>query len=184
MDSSEKIYIFQNNKPYKVSTLQSDMMKKTLSVLMLSMALVLTLGLVAAQSGSIWTTTENCGEDPQNVNEYAIGDVVYINGANFCEGTYAGDITGQGGSENAQASCDPNVVVASGTVTTNADGTFCFQAYTVANDDCGVYKSTVDSNKHDAYHVNTDMIVPEFGTTIGIATALGALGVFFLVRRK
>ena len=126
---------------------------------MLSIVLVLTLGFVAADRpacvgnpGATWTTTDSCG-DPQNVNEYAIGDVVYINGANFCEGTYNWDITGQGGSENAQASCDPNIVVASGTVTTNADGTFCFQAYTVADDDCGVYKSTVDNNKHDAYHV-------------------------------
>lgn len=149
-------------------------MKNTLSVLVMSFMLVLTLGLVAAQSGSIWTTTDSCGEDPQNANEYFVGQVVYINGANFPTGTYAWDIAASPFKLADQ--------VASGTVTP-VDGKFCFAAYTIAEGDSGVYQATVDGNKKDNYHIGTP-IVPEFGTTVGIATALGALGVFFLVRRK
>ncbi len=150
-------------------------MKKTLSLVVMGVMLILTLGLVAAQAGSIWTTTESCGEDPQNANEYFVGQIVYINGANFHSGTYDWDISKVSGSEKPQ--------VASGTVTPNTEGKFCIEAYTIQEGDSGVYKATVDGNKQDNYHIGTP-IVPEFGTTIGIATALGALGVFFLVRRK
>ncbi len=141
----------------------------------MSFMLVLTLGLVAAQAGSIWTTTESCGEDPQNANEYFVGQVVYINGANFHSGTYAWDIAASPFKESDR--------VAFGTVTPDENGAFCFEAYTIQEQDSGVYQATVDGNKKDNYHVGTPM-VPEFGTTVGIVTALGALGVFFLVRRK
>jgi len=151
------------------------MMKKVLGVLMLGVILVLTLGLIAAQSGSIWTTTESCGEDPQNANEYLVGQMVYINGANFDEGTYAWDIAASPFKVENQ--------VAFGNVVVDASGKFCFAAYTIAEQDSGVYQATVDGNKKDNYHIGAAM-VPEFGTVIGIVTALGALGVFFLVRRK
>lgn len=142
---------------------------------MLTVLLVLTAGFVAAQSGSIWTTTESCGEDPQNANEYFVGQMVYINGANFPAGTYAWDI--------ASSPFKLADQVASGNVVVDATGKFCFAAYTIAEQDSGVYQATVDGNKKDNYHIGTPM-VPEFGTVIGIATVLGALGVFFLVRRK
>ena len=150
-------------------------MKKTLSLAVMGVMLVLTLGLVAAQAGSIWTTTESCGEDPQNANEYFVGQIVYINGANFEKGNYTWDIAASPFKVEDQ--------VAFGNVVVNESGKFCFPAYTILEQDSGVYKATVDKNKQDNYHIGTP-IVPEFGTTIWIATALGALGVFFLVRRK
>jgi hypothetical protein len=106
---------------------------------------------VSAQgSGAIWTTNNSCG-DPQNVNHYAKGDAVYINGDNFDPEDYDWTITGQPGN----ASDDPKVVVASGTFTVDESGSFCFHAYTVQDDDGGEY--TVDfGNKNDNYRVDRD----------------------------
>jgi hypothetical protein len=164
------------------------MMKKILTTLTLAL---FCLSLVAAvpagcngNPGSIWTTNGDCGTEQQDVNQYAIGDKVFINGAGFCPGTYNWDISGQPGG----ASCDPGAIVASGTKTVNPDGTFCFEAYTVQADDvnCGgnVYNANFNG-KGDNYHVNENLpTVPEFGATVGVLTVLGALGAFFLVRRK
>lgn len=125
-------------------------------------------------SGSIWTTTNLCGTEQQDVNKYNIGETVYINGAGFDAGDYEWTITGQPG----QASCDPKIVVASDAQTVDSSGAFCFAAYTVQSDDCGEY--SVDfGKKNDNYNV-----IPEFGTMVGVLTALSAVGVFFLVRRK
>src|SRR5687767_7360407 len=77
-----------------------------------------------ADNGAIWTTNGNCGT-PQNVNQYAIGDNIFINGSGFDAGNYTWTITGQPGN----ASADPNIDVASGIQTVNAPGTFCFNAY-------------------------------------------------------
>ncbi len=148
-------------------------MKGLFIFLILLLTISLLVSAVSADSGATWTTSETCG-DPQNVNEYDIGDIVYINGANFDEGEYDWEIKGQPG----QASCDPNTVVASGAYTVDESGAFCFEAYTVQEGDCGVYKSFF-SNKHDNYHV-----IPEFGTIVGIMTVMGAVSIFFLIRRK
>lgn len=161
-------------------------MKKTLSLVVMGVMLILTLGLVAAVD--IKTTTSTC-EDIVNENHYVEGENVYVHVIGFENNTkYPWDITGQGGSENSEASCDPNTIIASGNQTTDIDGNLCFAAYTIKNDDCGEYKVTFGAKspdkKTDNYRVGEDITVPEFGTTIGIATALGALGVFFLVRRK
>ena len=161
-------------------------MKKTFSFVLGIILLVVLASVVSAQTGAIWTTTANCGEDPKNENPYAIGQVVYINGKNFNTGNYNWNITGQPG----HASCDPNNVVASGNVnvvvnSTNPNGAFCFPAYTVASNDCGVYKATVDTNKQDSYHVDLSLpTVPEFGAIVAGLTILSALGVFFIVRKR
>jgi len=87
-------------------------------------------------SGAIWTTKNDCGDVKQDVNHYAIGEHVFINGANFdSEETYW-EITGRPG----HASCDPGMIVASGTWPVDASGAFCFDAYTVQPDDCGEYQ--------------------------------------------
>ncbi len=137
-----------------------------------------------SSSGSIWTTNGDCGDETQDENQYAIGGTIFVNGAGFDAGDYDWEIKGLGGSENSGASCDPDAVVALGSHTVDSTGNFCFNAYTVANDDWGEYK--VDfSNKHDNYRVNLGLpVIPEFGTTVGILTALSAVGVFFLVRRQ
>jgi hypothetical protein len=55
----------------------------------------------------------------------------------------------------------------------------------------GVGENTINGSIHDNYPlVNLNLgvvnvpLVPEFGTAIGVLTILGALGVFFVVRRK
>lgn len=151
----------------------------TLLVAVISLALLVSSAVaisVESQggSGAIWTTKNDCGDEQQDVNEYDIGEVIYINGANFDEGTYDWEIKGQPG----QASCDPNQIVVSGDYTVDESGAFCFEAYTVEEGDCGVYKAKF-SNKQDNYHV-----IPEFGAVVGIMTVMGAVGLFFLVRRN
>jgi hypothetical protein len=144
----------------------------------LIMAIFATSLVAATNPGSIWTTKNDCGDASQDVNHYAIGDVVYINGANFNPDTYSWDITGQPGG----ASCDPNIVVVSGNETVDANGNFCFAAYTVQNDDCGEYKAHFN-NKQDNYRVDDDNQIPEFGV---IGAALGATVAVagFLILRK
>jgi len=117
--------------------------------------LIITLtfsSVLAPAPGSIWTTKDDCGDVSQDVNHYAIGEDVWINGANFAEDTYDWKISGLPGG----ASCDPNIIVASGTVGVNSSGSFCFDAYTVAIGDCGEYKVAVD-NKQDNYRVTFDV---------------------------
>jgi hypothetical protein len=97
---------------------------------------------------AIWTTRNDCGDISQDANEYAIGETVYINGDGFSPGNYDWSITGNPGG----ASCDPNIVVASGTVTVDASGAFCINAYTVQPDDCGEYQVKLDT-KGDNYRV-------------------------------
>ena len=113
-------------------------------------------GQVFAQggAGAIWTTTGSCGDDTQDTNHFSAGDEVYINGSNFAPGSLPWSIEGKPGG----ASCDPNITVASGTVTVDATGTFCFHAYTVANDDCGEYNVDVDGKK-DNYRVDASAIL-------------------------
>jgi len=160
-------------------------MKKLFILLILAFLIISVIGLVSANpvsitkenqgnSGAIWTTRDDCGDEQQNVNQYDIGEDVYINGENFNPGEYDWEIKGQPG----QASCDPNTIMAGGSITTDQDGNFCFNAYTIANNDCGEYKVTFN-NKHDNYHV-----IPEFGLTIGILTVLSAITIFFIIRRK
>ncbi len=154
-------------------------MKKVFSLFVLSL---MCLGLVAAtpaacnpNQGAIWTTNGDCGDVSQDVNHYMTGDKVFINGANFCPGTYNWDIAGN--------PFKPEDEVASGSYLVDSSGSFCFEAYTVGPNDSGEY--SVDfGKKNDNYRVNQTPVVPEFGTTVGILTALGALGAFFFVRRK
>ena len=127
--------------------------KSTPFMVVAGMVIVAAVGLVivphltkAGKPGAIWTTTNTCG-DPQNVNHYNVGDVVYINGSGFDEDNYNWDITG------LPSSADPNTAVASGQYSVGASGEFCFDAYTIQADDNGVYKATFD-NKHDNYSVS------------------------------
>ncbi|MEM2181050.1 MAG: MopE-related protein, partial [Nitrososphaeria archaeon] len=103
--------------------------------------------------GAIWTSRDGCSIQDENL--YGPGEDVYINGNNFGIGWtwYEWRITG------LSNSCDPNTVVASGSFW-DYDGEFCFKAYTVANDDCGVYKAEVKKSywnwnnaKFDNYQV-------------------------------
>lgn len=111
---------------------------------------------VQADSGAIWTTNASCGAVGQDLNHFAKGQLIYVNGAGFDANQVLNwDITGNPGG----SSCDPNQVVASGTITADSTGAFCFAAYTVAQDDCGEYKVNV-GNKGDNYRVDDDQISP------------------------
>ena len=149
------------------------MKKIMLTLITFILATSMVLG---ANSGSIWTTTNSCGIEQQDVNHYSVGEKVFINGANFDEDNYDWDVEGQPG----QASCDPNIQVATGNM--NVDGSFCFEAYTVQADDCGEYKVHF-GNKQDNYRVD-ELQVPEFSTiTAGIALA-GSILLFIVLRKK
>lgn len=137
--------------------------------------IVLLAGFVSAKPGAIWTTTESCGEDPQNENHYFAGQTVYINGANFKKGTYEWNIAGQPFKEKD--------IIISGKVIVDSTEKFCFPAYTIQYSDSGEYKATV-GNKHDNYRVISPPMVPEFGLVAGIITIFGALGTFLIIRKK
>jgi len=149
-------------------------MKKIALFALMSLFLVgLAVAPAGGNPGSIWTTTNSCG-DPQNVNHYMIGDTVYINGAGFGASTeYPWLVEGISG-------CDAKATVMSGNHITNSDGTFCFAAYIVQNDDCGEYRADFNGKK-DQYRI--DGTIPEFGVLAGAVALVGALGIF-LYRRK
>ena len=133
---------------------------------------------VSAVSGSIWTTNGDCGNETQDANHYAIGDTIYINGANFDANTlYDWNIAGLPG----QASCDPGAIVIDGAQMTDANGAVCFAAYQVAADDCGEYKASFD-NKQDNYRVEGQE-VPEFGLVAAGLALIGALAIFAFTRK-
>ena len=157
-------------------------MKNTIMLSMLVSVLVIaSITAVSADAGAIWTTKNDCGDSTQDANQYARGEKLYINAANLEPNTvYDFAITGKPGG----ASCDSGAIVASGTQSTDSSGAICFEAYTIALDDCGEYGVDYDGKK-DNYRVDENLpVVPEFGTTVGILTALGAIGTFFIVRRK
>lgn len=112
--------------------------------------------LVLADSGAIWTTNNSCGSDQQDVNHFAKGDTVYINGSGFNASELLNwSIEGKPGG----ASCDPGIAVKQSNITANPDGSFCFGAYVVADDDCGEYQVKV-GNKGDNYRVDENDISP------------------------
>lgn len=99
--------------------------------------------------GAIWTTEAGCLV--QNRNHYAVGEDVYLRGANFPAGaSLAWTVTGQPGG----ASSDPGLVVASGAVTADPGGAFCLRVYTVQPGDRGEYTvDVVGAKKNDNFRV-------------------------------
>jgi hypothetical protein len=149
-------------------------MKST--ILILAMLLVLTTA-ASATYGSVWVTRDDCGPRSQSITTYARGETVWVNGESYDPGDHAWTVTGEPG-----ITCDDGIDVASGTVTVGEDGTFCFAAYTVQNDDCGEYKVPV-GNMYTKYVVDENQ-VPEFGLIAGGVALAGAVAGFFLLRKK
>jgi hypothetical protein len=83
----------------------------------------------AQQSGAVWTTRDSCGPPNQNVNLYNVGEHIYINGANFEPGVRYGWAI-----RRTQGGSTP---IASGRVTPNDSGAFCFDALTATADMAG-----------------------------------------------
>ena len=124
----------------------------------------------SASAESIWTTQNACGADTQDANHYRVGEIIFINGADWGTGTYTWTITGNPGGSSE----DPNIVVATGQITITGDNVFsvtgdidgqegngtgsqpnrfCFGAYYVQPDDGGEYKANVGI-KNDNYRVD------------------------------
>jgi len=112
--------------------------KKTVLALGFLFSLLLIIGVGSSVITSIWTSDNGC--NTQDENHYDIGDHVFINGeGSSLNGDETWTITGTPGS------CDPDQIVASGTISGIDNGGFCFDAYTVQNGDCGVYKVDVEN---------------------------------------
>jgi len=96
----------------------------SIAMVIASMMLSLAVKPAMAQSteGSMWTTTDTCG-DPQNINHYVVGAVVYINYRGLEAGTYNWTIT--------QTDGNPKPTVASGSRVVDAGGLGCFAAHTI-----------------------------------------------------
>jgi hypothetical protein len=104
----------------------------------------------AQNSGAIWTTTGSCG-DPQNKNQYKVGDVVYINYSNIDPNTVYDWIIIQTNSPG-----NPKRIAGDGAgqgTHNSGSGTSCWAAYTIPqSDDPGEYDVEYAS-KHDNYSV-------------------------------
>jgi len=101
-----------------------------------------------ANVGAIWTTSNTCGNPDQNVNLYAVGETIFINGANFPAITgFPWDITRVSGGSSKPT-------IASGTLTTGSDGAFCIAAHEVQASDAGyTYQAGVGDVKSDNFRV-------------------------------
>jgi hypothetical protein len=116
---------------------------------------------INGNSGAIWTRY-SC-DNPQDANHYAIGQDVFVKGEGFdSQETFDVWDTGQPGG----ASCDPNIEVSRKSVTTDNNGSFCVNLYTVKPDDCGEYTvdtSHVGGSKNDNYRIegNEPTYTPE-----------------------
>ncbi len=139
----------------------------------ISLAFAMLLGATPASvsfaqsgSGAIWTTLDTCGNPEQNVNHYQIGDIVYINGANFDpDEAMAWDIT--------RVSGNPKETIATGIVTADGNGAFCNAAYTISPTIItGTYQVTVGDVKSDNFRIQaadptpTNTAVPPTNTAV------------------
>ncbi len=93
-----------------------------------------------AVAGDIWITKFDCAPETSQVDHYDVDQHVFLNGEGFDPSTtYSWEIRGDAGSS------DPDLVVDSGTFTTDTLGAFCFQSYKVQAGDDGEYKVTFNS---------------------------------------
>lgn len=98
------------------------------------MALLLLVPVLYGQhNGSIWIASSP-GEG-SGVSEFQIGDQIYLSGSGLAPGTYPWEILGAAG----ESSCDDGSTIASGEITVDASGSFCFPAYKIDGDHCGTY---------------------------------------------
>lgn len=89
-----------------------------------------------AGSGSIWTTKGDCGSDTQDVNQYYVGDYVYINYKNFAVGSYTWAIKDPGTNGTVLVgSSVVNGIYGGYTVSVPDTGEHCFLAYRFVSGD-------------------------------------------------
>ncbi len=97
--------------------------------------LIILISAGQADAQTLWVTKGACGDASQSTYGFYDGDQLYINGSGLAaNATLAWTMTG-----NDAYGCDGNTVIASGSITTDPNGTVCFFAYTIQKDDCGEY---------------------------------------------
>lgn len=125
---------------------------------------------VNCPQNQVLTTTEKCGNFNENSEGFEIGENICLNGKSFQAGAYDWEIKKDG------------EVVSNGKKIVDNTGKFCLKTKTY---ECGEYEMNFGGMvKSYSVVCNEPPVVPEFGTVIGIVTALGALGVFFVIRRN
>ena len=166
------------------SLLEEDKMKKTLSLFVMA-SLVLMLGFASAQT--LATVAPSCGTY----------ETTFVSGM-------ITDASGVNPIANAEVTVDCDGVEKD--TTSEADGSYSVQfdvSECDAGDDVTVTAKYGDLNGESqevVWHTENERVqcldlvinvacgnvplVPEFGTVVGIVTALGALGVFFVVRKQ
>lgn len=151
-------------------------MKKTFAILALSMMLVLTLGFASAKTGNgVGNPDTEC-----QAHGFDYGIAKYDCGSTTPSdtGTYSGSYTinvNWTDCSSVNWTATPGVY---GVLEKESTDYFTYSGGT---------SGTINKQDHDISHITfctNEYVVPEFGTVAGLATALGALGVFFLVRRK
>lgn len=126
------------------------------------------LNFAHAAAGEVNTVTGSCGA-PVNANQYEEGQAVLLKGKSFEPNTqYGWDISPAAGGPNA-------VPIASGNVTTDANGDFCFTAIPSlpqGSIDGSPYKATVGEAKSDNFSVKESTNVN--GTITVVKTLVNA----------
>ncbi|HOU79576.1 MAG TPA: hypothetical protein PLY44_03645 [Candidatus Pacearchaeota archaeon] len=151
-------------------------MKKLFSVFILA-SVLLTLGFVAAEGG-----TSEC------TSQTIVGGTIYQE-----------DITNPIANANVVVTCN----TATKEVTSKADGSYsvvfdCTECDYGNSVEVTATKGTLEGTESGEVNMKYNLLcgvdlnvgivnvplVPEFGIVVGVVTALGALGVFFVVRKK
>jgi len=156
--------------------------KQLIGILAMALLVFSAAAVYGACTGSVWTTDVSGGTQDKNL--YAIGESVYLNGANF-------DADAQCTYEITQVSApgDPKPVVASGNIGMNGSG--ALDAYFIWDTNGasgGEYKVDVtcgDCQKSDNFRIEEGSSIPEFSTfAAGIAFAGASLGYMFMRKRR
>lgn len=129
-----------------------------------------TYACINCPDNQVLKATEKCGTFTGNGDAFEIQEKICMNGKYFQAGVYDWEIK------------KDNEVVSRGSKRVDNTGKFCLET---KSEECGEYEMNFGGLKQ-TYSVKCEDIpqVPEFGTVIGIVTLLGALGVFFVIRRK
>jgi hypothetical protein len=159
-----------------------------LAILVISSVLLVIGFASAAKDTPKIFVTNGCDSSSDKVNSYSLGNEVFVKVKNLDQGMYPLKIKWKSG----DASCNPEKVPITGTLTVGSDGKYCFDTnHAITSAYCGTYKvvaldSNGDEKFTDTFTIDNGNVpsAPEFGPIVGILTVLGALGVFFVVRSK
>ena len=164
--------MFKYRKVLKYLNRAVYLMSAAMLMVGLALTVIPTTQVAASTVGTMWTTTNGCGADSQDVNHYAVGDHVYVNYAGFVAGTYTLIISQTDGAP-------PKPVPLNTSVSLGESG--CFDAYTIQPQDAGHgFSVDMGSGHNDNYRVGeaptatftpTNTLVPPTATNTFTPTA-------------